>query len=230
MKKFLRIYKYPTQLMVLLACTASVGCDSGHWDRAGGIDPIIPVAPTVATMLPMDAAVNVPVNNTLSVNFSEAMDAATINSTTFTVTDEMDMPVLGNVVYNSTTNTATFTPLEQFDANATYTAKINTGAEDATGQALTEAAEWTFTTGAGADSTGPTITSTKPLDLATGVCSNRTISIQFSEPVNPLTFVDPSDAFTVVETTGGAAVDGEISFDDTGTMMIFTSADLMLLR
>jgi Ice-binding-like/Bacterial Ig-like domain len=226
-KKFLHSYKYPTQLMVLLACAASVGCDSGHWDRAGGIDPIIPAAPTVATMLPMDAAINVPVNYTLSVNFSEAMDAATINSTTFTVTDSMDMPVLGNVVYNSTTNTATFSPLEQFDANETYTARINTGAEDATGQALTEAEEWMFTTSALADSTGPMVTSTNPVDLAMGVCSNRTISIQFNETVNPLTFVTPSDAFTLVETNGGAAVDGEISFDDTGTMMIFTSANLM---
>ena len=67
--------------------------------------------------------------------FSKAMDANTINDSTFTLTqpdgtDPDTNPDLvgGAVVYNSMSNTATLTPSANLDYSTTYTATVTTGA------------------------------------------------------------------------------------------------------
>ncbi len=50
-----------------------------------------------------------PERRRVNATFSEPMDATTINSTTFTVTDA-GVAVAGNVTYNATSRVASFTP------------------------------------------------------------------------------------------------------------------------
>ncbi|MEQ6342148.1 MAG: Ig-like domain-containing protein [Gammaproteobacteria bacterium] len=83
------------------------------------------------------------VNPTVSATFSEAMNASTISTSTFTLTGPSGA-VSGTVSY--TGNTAIFSPTAALANSATYTATITTGAQDAAGNALAANYSWSFTT------------------------------------------------------------------------------------
>lgn len=104
------------------------------------------VAPTVTTTEPSNNAIGVSTNKVISIEFSEAMTAPSINANTFTVTQGGNA-VAGTVAYSGTT--ATFTPTTPFTSNTVYTATITTGAKDLAGNALAATLVWSFTTGGG---------------------------------------------------------------------------------
>ncbi len=100
--------------------------------------------PTVSATNPADAATGVFVENAISITFSETMNAATINATTFTLEDSVHTPVLASVSYAG--NTATLTPINPLAQNTVYTATVTTGAKDLAGNALAADHSWSFTT------------------------------------------------------------------------------------
>ena len=100
--------------------------------------------PTVASVTPTSGATNVNVANAVTATFSEPMNAATLTTSTFTLTPA----ATGTVTYNTGTQTATFTPSVALAPNTAYTATITTGAQGSTGAALASNYTWTFTTGA----------------------------------------------------------------------------------
>jgi hypothetical protein len=73
------------------------------------------------------------------------MNPATINASTFTVTNA-GASVAGQVTYVSATNVATFTPAAKLPASTTLTVTVTTGAKDTFGNPLAAAKIWTFTT------------------------------------------------------------------------------------
>jgi len=149
--------------------------------------------PTVVSTVPANGATGVAVNTTISATFSEAMNPATINGTTFTVTGPGATPVAGTVTYAG--NTATFTPSAVLANSTVFTATITTGAKDPAGASLAANFVWTFTTAA-----APTVVSTVPVNGATGVAVNTIISATFSEAMNAATI----NAGTFIVTGPGA--------------------------
>jgi methionine-rich copper-binding protein CopC len=104
-------------------------------------------APTVLSTTPANNANTVAVNSTVNVLFSEDMDAATINGTTFTVkTTVGSTPVAGSVSYNAATRTAIFNPTGTLTANTGYTVTITSGAKDLAGNGLAGSFSFVFTT------------------------------------------------------------------------------------
>ena len=105
--------------------------------------------PVVTNRSPGFNATDVLLDTTITATFSKAMNASTINSTSFTVAN--GGAVAGTVSYNPTTRTATFDPTAPLTANTTYTVALSDAVQDATGQALfgTGAIRetWSFTTG-----------------------------------------------------------------------------------
>ena len=100
--------------------------------------------PTFVSRVPANRATAVAVNTTVTATFSEAMNAATINGTTFTVTGPGATPVAGAVTYTGTTATSTSTGVL---ANSTlFTATITTGAKDPAGVPHPANFVWIFTT------------------------------------------------------------------------------------
>ncbi len=95
--------------------------------------------PTVTNVSPANGAIYVRPNAVMSVTFSEAMQEASINDSTFTVDG-----VTGTVNYAD--RVATFTPDSNLHLNSVYTATISTGAKDAAGNALQSSYIWDFTT------------------------------------------------------------------------------------
>jgi len=137
----------PAQVKTALESTATDKGDAG-WDTIYGYGLIDALAalgditpPTVTSTSPVADATGVAVGTTVSVTFSEAMDASTITTGSFTLDS-----VAGSVSYDSGTYTATFTPNENLSRNAVYTATLSTDITDAAGNPLASAYSWSFTT------------------------------------------------------------------------------------
>ena len=99
-----------------------------------------PVSPTVVRVTPANGACP---NTLVTGTFSEAMDSATINASTFTLAGA---GAAGTVTYDQPSLTATYTPSAPLALNTTYTATITTGAKDLSGNGLARNDVWTFTT------------------------------------------------------------------------------------
>src|SRR6266849_4531085 len=133
--------------------------------------------PTIVSTVPASGATVVPVNTLVSGTFSEVMNGTTINAATFTLTGPGATPVAGTVTYAG--STATFTPAAVLANGTLFTATITTGAKDPAGVPIAANFVWTFTTAATA--APPTVISTGPVNGATAVAANTTISATFSE-------------------------------------------------
>ncbi len=162
-------------------------------------------APTVSSSSPADLDTGVAVNANIAASFSEAMDPATIDATTFTLT-QGGTPVPGAVTYVGTV--ATFNPTSNLTGGLVYDATITTGAKDLAGNAAV-LNTWSFTTGPGPDTTAPTVGSLNPADTDIGVVVNGNITAAFSETMDPATITTAT--FTLTPTLGGAAVEGAVT-------------------
>ncbi|MDB4962201.1 MAG: hypothetical protein JWP01_2200 [Myxococcales bacterium] len=101
--------------------------------------------PTVISVTPLDGAINISLNVSPTATFSKAMNAATINSQTFMLSQGAT-PIAGVVTLDPVTNTATFNPMNPLISGLVYTATVNTGAQDTGGMALQMSRTWMFTT------------------------------------------------------------------------------------
>jgi len=161
--------------------------------------------PTVTSTIPVNGATAVAVNTAISATFSEAMNPATINAATFTLTGPGATLVGGTVSYSS--STATFTPSALLATGILYTATITTGAEDPAGVGLTANYVWTFTT-----ALAPKISFTTPEGGRTNVPVNQKIAATFNAPMSAST-ITATGTFTLEVTSGGAAVPGTVTYD-----------------
>src|SRR4029077_253708 len=166
--------------------------------------------PTVISTVPVNGATSVPVNTLVSATFSEAMNSATINGATFTLTGPGATPVAGVVTYAG--STAKFTPTAVLANSTVFTATITTGAKDPAGVGLAANFVWTFTTAA-----PPTVISTVPVNGATAVPVNTIVSATFSEAMNAATI--NGTPFTVTG-PGATPVAGAVTY--AGTTATFT--------
>ena len=124
-------------------------------------------APTISSTTPALGASNIAVNETISAIFSEAMNAATITTSTFTLKgSDNSTTTRGTISYAGTT--ATFKPEHALAYGMTYTATISTAVKDEAGNNIANQYTWSFTT------TPP------PLDLSFGVNGVATTSISTS--------------------------------------------------
>jgi uncharacterized protein (TIGR03437 family) len=169
----------------------------------GGIP--IPVSPMVTSTVPANLATAVPIGNTVSATFSEAMNGSTINTSTFTVKNGLTL-IAGTVAYTGVTGT--FTPTVNLPANTLLTGTITTGAQDPTGAPLAANYIWTFTTGAAPNLTPPTVSSTVPASNATNVPLNNALAATFSEALNPLTV--NTNTFTLKQ--GATVIPGTVTY------------------
>ena len=180
--------------------------------------------PTVISTIPLNGATGVPLNQIVNATFSKAMNPATINSATFTLTGPGATVVSGLLAYASISNTLTFTPTSNLAVSTLYTATITTGAKDLAGNALASNYVWTFTTGTSIGTIAPELVSTVPANTATNVPLNQAISATFTEAMNPLTI---TTATFQVTGPGGTAIAGTVSYDAINFIATFTPTALL---
>ena len=107
--------------------------------------------PTITALSPLDATLGVCLGKVVSATFNEPLDAATVNSTTFTVT-AAGVAVAGSVSYDAATQSVRFVPTAAagLAPSRAYVATIVGGAagvKDLAGNALAANRVWNFSTG-----------------------------------------------------------------------------------
>ena len=139
------------------------------------------VCPLVLSTDPANLATNVALNKVITINFNEKMNPATITQASILL-QAGTTAVSGTVTYSGTT--ATFTPVSLLAVNTTYTGRVTTAVKDENGNALQTDYVWTFSTGA---TLSPIVISTDPVNNATGVPMNKTVTATFNMQMDPLT-------------------------------------------
>ena len=170
--------------------------------------------PTVTSTTPLSNAMNVAINVSPTAMFSQPMNSATINTTTFTLAQGAT-PFTGIVTLDVAGTTATFNPTLDLTAGLVYTATITTGAQDTNGMALAANYTWMFTTGTVGQP--PTVTSTTPLSNAMNVAVSVSPTAMFSQPMNSATI--NTTTFTLAQ--GATPITGIVTLDVAGTTATF---------
>lgn len=194
---------------VILCAALITGCENDEFEEVVGLCPI------VESTTPLSNALNVPLGQIITATFNEEMDPGSINSTSFIVAGSS--PLAGTVSYSG--KTASFKPLSPLSENTTYTAKITTKVKDVMGNFLQLEYVWVFSTGT---LLRPVVIAVDPINDATLVPLNKTISATFNMDMSPASL--NNNTFKVSQGTN--AVAGSISY--TGSTVSFIPASPLL--
>jgi hypothetical protein len=179
--------------------------------------------PTVTGFTPANGATNQSTATAPTATFSEAINAATLTTTTFSLTDQTTASAVpGSVGYDTTNRRGTFTPSAALVAGRTYLARVLGGASgvaDVAGNRLAADVTWTFTT-TPLDTTPPTVTSFTPANASTGQALTTAPTATFSEAINAATLT--TTTFSLTDQTTLAAVAGSVGYDTTNRRATFT--------
>ena len=177
---------------------------------------LVTTAPTVTSTSPINLETGVIVKKIVTAKFSMLMDPLTLNGSTFTVSRGTTQ-IVGTVSYNG--DELSFIPFGDLLPGTEYTAAITTGAKNLAGIALAANYIWKFTT---VSPVAPTIISTNPINLTTGVVLNKVVTATFSVPMDPATIT--GSTFTLQR--GTTQVLGTVTYAN--SVAYFTpSADLL---
>jgi len=115
-----------------------------------------------------------------SATFSEAVSSSSV---VFTVKDGSGAAVAGSVSYNSSTQTATFTPSAALASGTTFTASVS--ASDTSGNAMPSPVTWSFTTAGAANCPCSLFgSSTTPANVDSGDPAAVNLGVQFVPSVS----------------------------------------------
>ena len=178
--------------------------------------------PAVTHTVPANGAQDVVRNTRVLATFSEDMDPATINASTFALKGPGASAVAGTVTYAVGSRSVLFSPSGAtfLAANTTYAATITSGVKDLAGNNMAASFVWTFATGSTIDTVAPTVLSTNPADGATNVCSNKVVNVSFSEAMDPSSI----DAASFTVQRGAVPLAGVVSYDAAARVASFTAS------
>jgi len=168
---------------------------------------------------PAPGALAVPNNTSIVVIFNEALDPASVTTSTFKLNSSLGQ-VAGTVSYDASTWTATFTPSASLGFSTAYTVSL-AGIQDLSRNALTT--NWSFTTGMAPDLTAPTVTAVVPANGATGVASSDPVVVTFSEDVDTASL----SGIRLTHVASGTRVAGNITYNPTTRVATFVPTVLL---
>ena len=200
-------------LFLLLLCLSACGRQVVEF----GADDAGAVQPTIIAMRPLDQATGVELNTTVTATFSQAMDAASIDTTTF-VLKQGSTNIPGSVTLDAAANIASFAPDAALMPGLVYTATVTAGAKGSSGLSLAADNSWSFTTKDDTTGTAPTVIATTPLDKAMDVSSSTALSATFSTAMDATTIT----ALTFTVKQAGKAVAGTVTLDAATNTATFT--------
>ncbi|MDR7371472.1 Ig-like domain-containing protein [Flavobacterium aquidurense] len=159
--------------------------------------------PVVIAADPINNAIAVPLNKTISATFNMAMNPATLNNTTFKVNQGVNA-VAGSISY--TGSTVSFIPATPLLTNKIYTVTITTGAKNTLDTPMTADYTWNFTT-----DMIPVVTATDPMNNAVNVALNQTVTADFSTIMD----IASINAATFTLKQGATVIPGTVSYSGT---------------
>lgn len=144
-------------------------------------------APTITATTPAADAIGANPDANITATFSEAIDPATLTTSTFRLRDPAGNVVSGAVTFSPVDRRAVLDPGSALAAGTRYTATITggpAGVADVAGNRLGGDRTWGFRT-AGENTTAPIVTSTSPAPGATGAVATANLAVVFSEAMDP---------------------------------------------
>jgi hypothetical protein len=127
-------------VVVLIGLVTILGKGGG-----GAPPPAGPTPPTVTSMTPDSRETDVARDTTVTATFSAAMNAGTIDTSSFTLRDGQGALIAAAVTYNTNTNTATLTPNQPLKLLTEHTATLASTIASQEGAALS-VVNWDFLT------------------------------------------------------------------------------------
>jgi hypothetical protein len=182
---------------------------------------------TASSAAPPSGAAGVCPSSVVTASFSETMDAASIDGTTFTLTGPGSSAVTGQVTYDASSDTAIFSPSNPLALSTLYTATITTGAHDLFGGGLASNFVWTFTTAAVACQPPAPPISVTPPEGSAGACQNTVIAATFPQAMKPATINTTTFTMTGPGTT---PVTGTVTADASNKTFTFTPTSALALN
>jgi hypothetical protein len=132
--------------VVVLAGLVTILGSGGGGGAGVGAPPANP-APQVTSMTPASNADNIAVDTTVTATFNEAMNAGTIDTSSFTLRNAQGALIPAAVTYNTNTRTATLTPNQPLTLLTLHTAELSTAITDQEGARLSNpGVRWEFLT------------------------------------------------------------------------------------
>lgn len=168
------------------------------------------VSPQIIGTIPKDNDSLVSLNTGIAVDFDALMDQTSFSGSTFYLKEGVNV-VPGVVSFNG--NEAFFKPNNLLLSNKTYQFTVTTGVKNSVGIPITKDSTWSFKTGL---VLAPTIVSTDPLNNAQNVALNKSITVNFSVAMDPLTMT----AASMTLKQGANVISGTVS--TVGAISTFT--------
>lgn len=173
---------------------------------------------------PMVSAVAIQVNGVApnrkqEVQFSEAMNPATIDGKTFVIRDAAGNLVTGNVTYDADYNVALFQPTPALATGAQYSGTVTTGAQSTGGRSLAAKYLYSFTTRADTDTSPLRVINTDPFEDQACVSATTAITITFNEAPDASTVTTSN---IVVTDPNGNPIPVTLTMDIANTQVVAT--------
>ncbi len=147
-------------LVVAFTSESIKGVDYAVFDAQAGNYIVVyqpdTTAPTIVTNDPSDGSADVSRLTSVSADFSESLDPASVTSSTFSLRDAAGATVPGSLNYDSVARRVTFTPYDPLGPIVNHIVTVlggTGGIADASGNPLAASASWSFTTGTEANFT-----------------------------------------------------------------------------
>jgi hypothetical protein len=169
-------------------------------------------SPDILQTNPERGAVNIGVNTTIGVKFTEDMLASTISATLSPFTLTTGTTNVAGSIISFDGRTAIFAPAKPLDYSTTYTAMISDSVTDLAGNhpLWGNPYTWEFTTQMlSQDNVPPTVVSTTPANLATNVSVYAPVVAIFDEIMLESSIT--SSTFLLTEKQSGELVPGQVS-------------------
>lgn len=168
--------------------------------------PADSMAPAITSTTPSHGAMDVPFGAVVTATFDESLDASSVTSASFGLTDDSGTPIPATVSYGG--QTATLTPASPLPPATTFEAAVTDAITDAAGNGLGAPVTWTFTTLPTPDTTAPSVVSIDPTGGTTRVPLTQIVSVTFDEAIDPATVTASS---LTLEDEGGSTVPGAVT-------------------
>ena len=169
--------------------------------------------PRVVSKSPADGAVNVPLNQVISIGFDSPMDPAKFTQFTFYVAKRGGPVLPGTVAYDAATKTATLTPAQDLDEAATYDVTV-LGPTGMNGMFIYGAPiMWSFST---VLVQPPSVITKSPAPGAADQPLDVVVTAAFDRPMDAATITTGS---FYLQKQGGAHIDCTMSANEHGTTL-----------
>ncbi len=163
--------------------------------------------PILVANSPANGDVTVPTNAVVVLQFNEPVNI--INASRGVQITANNLPVPGSFALSDGNRRVSFTPALPFDQNTSFTVTTTAQITDLGGNTLNNPGTFTFLTGNAADNTRPTVTGVNPVNGASGVGTNTSIQLRFSEIINPATVNEST--FQIIASSLGVLISGNIT-------------------